>query len=235
LLRRLGATAPPTALAPLFVGAVGLLVWYPLTLTGEWVELLAGGLFLAAAPLAPVALWAGLALTLVIGPVFTAGSEALGSGRDPARVACAEAEVKALLDDITTGQAAMASLGRPRSVHKRVWTAVDDGYLDGIRLASFASTACGGVGADGTARQDFGVDPWGTAYWLSVTRLTPDQHQVTVYSFGPNRRRDGTSDEPAGDDVVASGQLTFRSIRGERPGAGGLAAGAASCRNPRQS
>ena len=47
LLARVGATAPPIELLPWFAVASVLLLVYPLTLTGEWVELLAGALFVA--------------------------------------------------------------------------------------------------------------------------------------------------------------------------------------------
>src|SRR5688500_6247059 len=40
-------TAPPVGAAPWFAAAIALLVWYPVEFTGEWVETLAGGLFLA--------------------------------------------------------------------------------------------------------------------------------------------------------------------------------------------
>ncbi|MFN2517287.1 MAG: hypothetical protein ABR556_13850 [Pyrinomonadaceae bacterium] len=40
-----GASAPPMPLIPWFIAAIAILMWYPLTLTGEWVELFAGALF----------------------------------------------------------------------------------------------------------------------------------------------------------------------------------------------
>src|SRR5690606_15336479 len=46
VLARIGATAPRLAATPWFAIAVALLVSYPLPYTGEWVETLAGGLFL---------------------------------------------------------------------------------------------------------------------------------------------------------------------------------------------
>ncbi|HEY3394771.1 MAG TPA: hypothetical protein VGK58_18845, partial [Lacipirellulaceae bacterium] len=49
-LDRVGATAPSLRLVPWFVIAAGLLIWYPVDLTGEWVEALAAVLFLVSVP-----------------------------------------------------------------------------------------------------------------------------------------------------------------------------------------
>jgi hypothetical protein len=48
-------------------------------------------------------------------------------------------------------------------------------------------------------RRRFAVDPWGTAYWIRVRRAE-EGTVVSVYSFGPNRRRD---DSPGSDDIRA--------------------------------
>ncbi len=62
-----GASAPPIQLMPWFIVAIVLLLWYPLKFTGEWVELFAGCLFLAATNLRPKMLWAAFLLTVVFG------------------------------------------------------------------------------------------------------------------------------------------------------------------------
>ena len=98
--------------------------------------------------------------------------------------------------------AATADLRQMRSIHKRVWTAAADGYLDRAETPGFDGAACGGApAADGERRRRYGIDPWGTSYWLSVQRIDRDHQRVVVYSFGPNRRRDGTAQEPADDDI----------------------------------
>jgi hypothetical protein len=207
-LARLGVTAPPLALTPAFVGAAALLVWYPHTFTGEWVEALAGALFLAALPLAPTAFGLALALAVVAGLGMAAGVQAAGAGQEADRAACAAAEVRGLVDDLAAGAAATADLRQMRSVHKRVWTAEADGYLDRIETPGFDGAACAGApAADAERRRRYGIDPWGTSYWLSVQRIDRDHQRVVVYSFGPNRRRDGTAQEPADDDIGAIGTL----------------------------
>jgi hypothetical protein len=205
-LARLGVTPPPLALTPAFVGAAALLVWYPLTFTGEWVEALAGALFLASLPLAPTALGLMLALAVVAGVGMAVGVQAAGRGQAAERAACAAAEVRGLVDDLTAGAAATSDLQRMRSVHKRVWTAEADGYLDRAETPGFDGAACD-TAADGERRRRYGIDPWGTSYWMSVQRIDRDHQRVVVYSFGPNRRRDGTAQEPADDDVGAVGTI----------------------------
>lgn len=208
LLARVGATAPSLHLVPGYGLAIGLLLWYPLTLTGEWVELLAGSLFLVSARLALPAVSIALVLTPVFAVLLTGGSGAVAHGRDAERSACARAEVQALLDDLTVGKVATPLLRQRGTVHKRVWTARADGYLDQARLATFDGVPCHGSAAQGdTVRRHYLVDPWGMSYWLAVERLDADQQQVSVYSFGPNRRRDGRPGEPGGDDISVTGVM----------------------------
>jgi hypothetical protein len=203
VLDRVGATPPRVALAPWFLVAIALLIWYPVTFTGEWVELLAGWLFLAASPLSPNAavLTAAAALPIALGMTWLSASRRPDDGA----IACARAEVDALLGDIVSGGAATPALDGMGSVHKRVWGSVASGYIDGSRLERFRAATCGnGVSAESLAsRRRYGVDPWGTAYWMHVTRdPETDTQRIVVYSFGPNRRRDD-----GGDDVAAQGEL----------------------------
>jgi hypothetical protein len=207
LLDRLGATAPSPELTPWFITAIALLIWYPVTFTGEWIELLSGWLFVVAARLskrtamltAAAAVPASLALTSV---------SAARSGADVTRVACAKAEVSALVDDIVRGGAATAELDEMGSIHKRVWTSVTAGFIDDALLRQFRATFCPGDDAARSGRRRYIVDPWGTAYWVSITREDESgARRVIVYSFGPNRRRDGEAGETAGDDVSAEGMM----------------------------
>lgn len=205
LLTRVGATTvrPPTA-AWLLV-AVGLLWWYPLPLTGEWVEAMAGGLFLAA--YAPGPAMAGMAavgsaglavlLTLVSG-VSVASDEDL---------ACARAEAEAIAEDLTYGAGATGRLAGARSVHKRIYTAIQEGYIRSDGLERYGASACGD-GPPSARRQEYAVDPWGTAYWIHMER-GPDAIRLVVYSFGPNRRRDGPAGVGGGDDVIARIDITL--------------------------
>jgi hypothetical protein len=181
------------------------------TFTGEWIELLAGGLFLAAAPrLTPAASTLIFAATVPVSLALTSLSDA----RSPAgtgAVSCAQSEVAALVDDISRGGAATAALAEMGSVHKRVWSSIAAGYIDGSSLKQFRTAPCAVASSAEAieARRRYGVDPWGTAYWLDVrpSAADPDVRRVIVYSFGPNRRRDGEPGEGMGDDVWAEGIL----------------------------
>lgn len=212
LTRRLGATPPPLALAPWFVAAVALLVWYPVEFTGEWVECLAGALFLASLGLSATSLLRNAAATFGAACVLTAYSAHTGSD-DPDRVACARAETQALLADVTAG-GATESLLNGRGIHKRVWTAGEDGYLALDRTPSFRATSCSGAaGVDAAARRRYTVDPWGTAYWIKTARRSGGGRRILVYSFGPNRERDGDEGDTGPtreDDVVAEGIIQPR-------------------------
>lgn len=207
LLERLGATAPPLGLAAWFLVAVVLLIWYPLTFTGEWVELLAGWLFVASAPLS----MRGVALTgaAALPAAFALTSiSALRRPSDSEQVACAQAEASALVEDIVRGHAATPDLDQMGSIHKRVWSSVTSGYIDDPLLRRFRAVVCAGrSSADAVAsRRRYIVDPWGTAYWVDVRR-DGDRRRIVVYSFGPNRRRDGEAGATTGDDVFAAGAL----------------------------
>jgi hypothetical protein len=200
LLARAGATAVRPPAAAWLLAAVALLWWYPLTLTGEWVEALAGGLFLATyaggAAQAGVGAVAGVALAGVL--TLVSGAR----GGTEAELACARAETEAILDDLAFGAAATGRLAGSRSVHKRVFTSIEDGYVRADGLESYGAVECG-ADADPAGRRRYAVDPWGSAYWLSVER-GGDTIRLVVYSFGPDRRRSGPPGSEGGDDVTAA-------------------------------
>ena len=195
VMERMGATAPPNSLAPWFAVTIIMLVWYPLSYSGEWLELIASVLFLGAATTTPtflvslaVGAVAALALTVVSGH---------RSGGEPA-TACARAEVTSLLSDITGGAGSIDLLAA-RSLEKRVWSAISDGDIDAGRMSKFQSTRC--AGSIASSRRRYAVDPWGSSYWVRVHERADDTADVEVYSFGPNRRRDESSGA-ASDDIA---------------------------------
>lgn len=207
--QRLGAVSPPLAVIPWFVAAVALLIWYPADFTGEWVEALAGGLFLATARPSSSMLWrgsAGSAAAAIVLSAFSGWSTA-STADISVRETCARAEGQALLSDIATGHAATTRLSTYRgAVHKRVWTAAQDGYLDPDRLAAFSTVDCGALDDPGDRRR-FMIDPWGMPYWVRVERAVDGDRLIIVYSMGPNRRRDGVPGSGVGDDIPISGRI----------------------------
>lgn len=203
LLARIGATAVRLPASAWLLAAVALLWWYPLTLTGEWVEALAGGLFLVS--FAPTPSRAGVA---AVGGAAAAALLTVVSGRGgatPAELACARAETAAIADDLAYGTAATGRLAGARSVHKRVYTAMEDGYIQRDGLEDYRTACPAGASPD---RLRYALDPWGTAYWIHVER-EEGAIRISVYSFGPNRRRDGPARSGSGDDITAAIDITL--------------------------
>jgi hypothetical protein len=194
VLERVRATPPPLLLAPWFLLAILLLIWYPLDFTGEWVELLAGMLFAMALSSGPY-----LFATLSLNAVLFSALLTWWSGRSlskPEVIACAREE-SAILVDVFARQPRLASA--VRSFHKRVWTAHEEGRIDFVAArAPLAGAPC--QAGDHVARREYGIDPWGTAYWI---RFDVESDDLIVYSFGPNRRRDD-----GGDDIISAKTLT---------------------------
>lgn len=208
LLERIGATAPPLTLVPWFALAVLLLVVYPHPFTGEWVEALSAGLFLIVFMPGPATGALATATAAALAGVLTLVS---GTGRaaTPEQLACARAETDALVRDLVEGTAATGRLVGSRSVHKRVFTAAREGYVRAEGLVEFAGAVCDGDD-DVRDRRRHAIDPWGTAYWIDLDR-TREAIVVTVYSFGPNRRRDGRGAAELADtrdDVVSTTRIT---------------------------
>jgi hypothetical protein len=193
LAERLGGTVVPGALALWFAAAAAILAWYPVRFTGEWVEALAGALFLFAAPLSPA--WSAGAAALAA--LAALGAQAAGARRDtrPDLAACAAAEVRALLGDVLADSASSVLSGRSR-IHRRVHTLWQNGDLTPDAARRYRAAPCAQP-ATQLQRRRYGVDPWGTAYWVEAEGEGA-MRRITVYSFGPNRRRD----ERGGDDVT---------------------------------
>ncbi|MGH9254415.1 MAG: hypothetical protein ACRD3C_07580 [Vicinamibacterales bacterium] len=211
LLERVRVTPPHAALVPWYGAAILLLWWYPFTLTGEWVELLAGGLFMMSTRPAALIAWPALVLTVAFGAAMTSLAGALERGRDETRLACAAAEVRRLAEDLVFGRAGTDTLWRMRRVHKRVWSSITDGYLDAAALPHFGGVACGESADAADVRHRYGIDPWGSPYWLLIERPAAREWRVTVYSFGPNRRRDVTA-TPSDDRHDGRSRATFDDV-----------------------
>jgi hypothetical protein len=200
VLMKIGATSPPNASIPWFALSIILLLWYPAHLTGEWVEALVAALFLVTIATSPRTFWrttatavaAAFLLTLISLPAFA---------RDRRSTQCARAETSALLADISASLARYDGL-LERDVHKRLQSATEARYL-APQLPRFHAVQCGGDEA--RIRRTYGIDPWGLAYW--VRSETGDTTTViSVYSFGPNRRRDNQPGGSVGDDIVRVGR-----------------------------
>lgn len=193
--RRLGMQSPPGAVIPWLLVAAALLLWYPLEFTGEWVEALAGGLFLVSARPSRTAFASSFAAAIVGATILTIVS-ARGLSANPAATACARREADALLVDVSGGAATEKLRNKRGSIHKRLWSAIEEGYIEHDALVRFKAVGCGDS-------QRYAVDPWGMAYWIRVEGAAETSRRVSLYSMGPNRRRDAQAHRTGGDDVVA--------------------------------
>ncbi len=200
--------APPLVLAPLALGVVAAELDYTVALTGEGAELIVGLIFLASALAATrvstraVVSWlvapllAGFVISLVLSRIV------FGSDEEGTRVAAAELAL--LQADVSAG--VTDSLAK-KNVHKRVFTAVRDGYLalsGGHYLAGQGTPAR--AHTDGLPsrkdRHGYFLDPWNNPYWIHFDKRT---RTGSIYSFGPNRRRDVSirkSSSDPGDDII---------------------------------
>jgi hypothetical protein len=221
LLEKIGATAPPTQFAPWAIFLIILHNWHPFHLSSEWYETIVAGLFLGGSVALTSRKLTSKAVLITVSIVFAVSvgltnvSNAQERRYTPERVACAKAEVQNLLEDLIYGKAVTEKLEKfdVRS-HRRIFLAQTQHYLSGDRLTRFNATRCKGLmDPDTELRHRYAVDPWGLSYWLYAVRLPDGSFQLTVYSFGPNRRRDsaegtpGASDSADDDDIGETGIL----------------------------
>jgi len=193
---RLRMTAPPWGLVPWYAVAIALLIAYPVRFTGEWVEAIAGALFFYSTRPAPRVALIGTAVCAIaaLAADRAAGGLVPARARSPELVACARAEAGAFREMLRTQ---VLDETRDR-VHRRVWSVWKaEGRSEFLPALATAAPKCGGESiAEAVRRRRYAIDPWGSAYWVRVT-----DGAVTVYSFGPNRRRHvGVSS--SGDDIV---------------------------------
>jgi hypothetical protein len=159
---------------------------------------------------------ASLAVALALGAGLTEISNAHERKGNPERAACARAESRALLADVVGGGGAATEklLRAEESLHRRIIVAIDHDYLYGDRLRQLNTVRCSPpADEDADARRRYAVDPWGLSYWFYVEKLDDGRRQLSVYSYGPNRRRDsdegapGQGTSPGDDDIAATGIL----------------------------
>lgn len=212
-LERAGGTPPSLHAAAWFCAGAALLVWYPVEFTGEWTECLAGALFLVSANLSARTVVVSAAGALAVAVTLTTLGARPGVAAD-ARQDCARLEVEALVAAVTEDGMATDELASKRgTVHKRLWSAAEEGYVDLEAAVRYRDVRCPGMHADDASdRRRYGVDPWGMAYWIRTGPAVGGQRAVAVYSFGPNRRRDSGAGARGGgaersDDVIAAGSL----------------------------
>jgi hypothetical protein len=213
LMDRVGATPPMLALVPWVLAAVLFTQWDPNKVSSEWAECLAGGVFLAwtwrTGTPGSARRWRAPMVAMATALLLTIVSTARGEGGS-AVLACVDAELAALADDVVAGDAATDRLREAHRIDKMIWQAHEHGELAVDRASRFRQVDCEVEQSDGGAdggkltaeqRRRYAVDPWGVAYWVAV-REGEEGRELMLYSFGPNRRRDLSAGAAAGDDIV---------------------------------
>lgn len=198
-LRDVAPIAPPWVLMPLFLGVVAAEATYPIDLTGEGAEMVLAFLFAIAAafPKGPRAIVLSVVVPVVLAAVTAPLLSRIVYGSDEAGIKKTRAELEMLASDIAAHPT--AKLMKKSGIHKRVFTAMRDGYYD---FDDAAATRFGAAPAVDDVRRKYFLDPWNNPYWVLVEK---DDNRVVVYSFGPNRRRDTEvkkRDKANGDDVM---------------------------------
>ena len=210
------ALAAPLGTLPWFALIAWLEFSYPYELVGELAELLLGLAFLydaceraqrdtaseaegrargyARATFAQVAVLAAACGLVPLNDLVARLSA-------PELVAHTKADLSRLARQIADGLVINEKLFAKREVHKRMHTAVRAGYLE-------------------LERDRYYLDAWNSPYWIAFVRTGAQRGRVSLYSFGPNRRRDLRSTAPrartaGGDDVYVSVEVS-RPARAQR-------------------
>jgi uncharacterized membrane protein SirB2 len=177
------------AYLPWYVGVAFVEFSYPYELVGELAELVLGLLFVVelASRRTGEGETAGAALAFKTQAVALAGAvlvvplnDALLSLNAEAHRAAAVQDLETLAARMQAGEVATGKMLRKKFVHKRLYTAVQAGYLK-------------------LDPKRYYLDPWNNPYWIAYERDASGKGGTALlYSFGANRRRDSALDEGAG-------------------------------------
>jgi hypothetical protein len=216
LVEKIGLSAPPIKLAPWVTLLVFIHLWHPILLSSEWCEALIAGMFFVCCVclnrnrLSSKYFLVTVGLVLLMGIGLSSMSSRQNSS-NAANISCSKVEVQHLLKDLLEGDAMPLTL-ELTSGQLRVFEAAGAGLLDSSRFIHFSEIKCPGeASAKSDLRRQFGLDPWGMSYWLNSETLQDGSRKLTIYSFGPNRRRDSAEARAApsvfdgADDIFASG------------------------------
>ena len=84
-------------------------------------------------------------------------------------------------------------------MHKRVHTFAREYGQNYLYEGRFAKHL---AGTGDRTRARYFLDPWNMPWWIRHA-CRDGGVEVVVYSFGPNRRRDSSGPDAAGDDIAA--------------------------------
>lgn len=213
--QRFAVLVPPFSLAPAFLTAFFADLLDPLNYTREWVELMLGlGFFFASlyciyayrfavqdsrwisrlSALIP-ACW----LIIAGMGAATAAMTWSESASELKKINITNIELEALKEDILGGGNFMSGwMSTKCGIHKRIYSYVEKYRERHLLAGRFAQLTDGKLPKK---RAVFFLDPWYFPYWIH-NRCTDDGRSVSIYSFGPNKRRESTHLEVKGDDIA---------------------------------
>jgi hypothetical protein len=211
---KIGIIGPPISMVPAFGASYLLYYTYPWSYCGEIAEMMLGLCFLFAPILRLMDSSARITNLdkLWIRPLLVADawilSFALGvtasttmfdpSTENPFAKQTTAIEIAALEHDFTN---IVFDKDPPswtkENRHYRIFTLIRKKDVDSLRDGNFVDAAIASGDED---RAQFFIDPWKTAYWTRLRKRSGEM-VITLYSFGPNRRRDSTRGELRGDDI----------------------------------
>jgi hypothetical protein len=200
---RAGFILPPVAVV--FPFAVAAIVYeiYPWDQTGEWVELMAALGFLLSGGSAAVSRPADKpasvfypVITFAIAVVLSLATTWTPSlfGLDEDLIRQTGTEIRALAVDFKSRKVRVKC-----AVHKRIYTFVKEYGQDHLKQGQFSEL---GHVEPGLERLEYFLDPWNSPYWVRH-HCDPKLGRtiLSLYSFGPNKRRDSSATEIMGDDI----------------------------------
>lgn len=195
--------APHISLLPWLLACAALNILYPFHRTGEMAEMLLGLVFatdLAMRLHGRARLNGARNATLALCGILFAGAtlpfalENLVYRANPRDIATARGELGLIADDLRRPGTLHGKAFAAQRFHKRIFTAVKQGYFDFENTSSFLehqlSPAEAPEGRGRTDRRGYFVDPWGQSYWIAHEYRPGDTWAAILYSAGPNRKRE---------------------------------------------
>lgn len=211
---RLGITTAPVELVPAFLATFMLYHIYPWKYSGELAEMMLGFGFLFSSlfylrlneksiPSGTRAGWIKIltatAIVLTLGIINT-GLSRQQRDSDPAIMQEAKREAEALHRDFLTlasgrGGSFPSRCGYHVRIHKYS-TKYDKAGI--LQNGQFKGLVNQGLPKE---RAEFFLDPWNSPYWVRDNCLRDGSRIISVYSFGPDRKRQTLPKEILGDDI----------------------------------
>lgn len=207
-------TFPSVWLSPLFAFIAWMELTYPFKFAGESAELLLGMVFMICilqlddkTEFKPKYFLTLILLPVIIGIGTPGVVEKLNSFGNRERIEITKVELGKIKNDLRAKGLIFAKLKTRRLVHKRLYTAVKQGYIRFGYTSSFLNyRPTPGEKNSLNPRKDrtgYFLDPWNYPYWIFYDYATK---KIYLYSFGPNRKRDSklSSDDQLimGDDIA---------------------------------